>query len=173
MKAQDPSMLYKLMVLYMLKVMQAPLTNSEICEFILDKGYTDTFNIQIVITDLLNDKLINAEKMHNRTYYTLLQEGKDVLESLESRIAPAIKNEIYSYLSAKEYEIKNDHSIQTKVSKKSDDEYEALLTAYDKKGEILSIKMTFPTESLAMSVCDKFNDENNDIYKYLISKLLK
>lgn len=173
MTVQDSSMLYKLMVLYMLKVMQAPLTNSEICEFILDKGYTDTFNIQIVITDLLNDKLIHAEKMHNRTYYTLLQEGREVLESLEGRIATGIKNEIYSYLSSKEYEIKNDHSIQTKVNKKSDDEYESVLKAFDKKGEILSITMTFPTESLAMSVCDKFNDENSDIYKYLISKLLK
>ncbi len=157
----------------MLKVMQAPLTNSEICEYILDKGYTDTFNIQIVITDLLNDKLIESEKMHNRTYYSMTDEGSDVLNSLESRIAPVIKNDIYSYLSSKEYDIKNNHSIQTKVNKISDEEYEAVLSAFDKRGQILSISLSFPTEALAVSACDNFNNTNTDIYKYLIGKLLK
>lgn len=161
------------MVLYMLKVMDAPLTNSEISEYMLDKGYTDTFNIQIVITDLLNDNLIQSEKMHNRTYYTLLEEGRNILESLEDRIAKGIKNEIYAYLSHKEYEIKNNHSIQVKVEKKADDEYEAVLKAFDRRGQILSISMSFPTESLAESACDNFNKENSDIYKYLVGKLLR
>lgn len=37
---QDTLMLYKLMVLYMLNKVDFPLTNSQISEFILDKGYT-------------------------------------------------------------------------------------------------------------------------------------
>lgn len=165
-------MLYKLMVLYMLKV-QNPLTNSEICEYILDKGYTDTFNIQIVITDLINDNLIECEKKHNRTYYNINEEGLKILESLENRVALDIRKDIYSYLSNKEYQIKNDHSIQTSVNKISDSEYEAVLSAYDKNGKLLEINLRFPTQNLADSVCDNFVNENSDIYKYLIEKLLK
>lgn len=36
--SQDTLMLYKLMVLYMLNKVDFPLTNSQISEFILDKG---------------------------------------------------------------------------------------------------------------------------------------
>lgn len=173
MKAQDSSMLYKLMVLYMLKVMDASLTNAEITEFILDKGYTDSFNIQIVITDLLNEHLIESEKMHNRTYYSLTEDGRSTIDSLEGRIASGIRNDIYSYLSSKDYEIKNNHSIRTVVNEIAEDEYEAVLSAFDKKGQLLSISVTFPTKNLAETACSSFNENNNDIYKYLVSKLLK
>ena len=44
--SQDTLMLYKLMVLYMLNKVDFPLTNSQISEFILDKGYTNYFSLQ-------------------------------------------------------------------------------------------------------------------------------
>lgn len=36
--------LYKLIILYMLDKVDFPLTNSQISEFVLDKGYTDYSN---------------------------------------------------------------------------------------------------------------------------------
>ena len=49
---QDTLMLYKLMVLYMLNKVDFPLTNSQISEFILDKGYTNYFTLQQALHDL-------------------------------------------------------------------------------------------------------------------------
>ena len=39
----DALTLYKLIILYMLDKVDFPLTNSQLSEFILDKGYTDYF----------------------------------------------------------------------------------------------------------------------------------
>ena len=39
--AVDTYTLYKLIVLYMLDNLDFPLTNSQISEFVLEKGYTD------------------------------------------------------------------------------------------------------------------------------------
>ena len=50
--SQDTLMLYKLMVLYMLNKVDFPLTNSQISEFILDKGYTNYFTLQQALHDL-------------------------------------------------------------------------------------------------------------------------
>ena len=36
----EPFTLYKLIILYMLKKVDFPLTNSQISEFVLDEGYT-------------------------------------------------------------------------------------------------------------------------------------
>ena len=61
---QDVLTLYKLMVLYMLNKVDFPLTNSQISEFILDKGYTNYFSLQQAIHDLSDTELIRTEQIH-------------------------------------------------------------------------------------------------------------
>ena len=63
--SQDTLMLYKLMVLYMLNKVDFPLTNSQISEFILDKGYTNYFSLQQALHDLSDTELIRTEHIHN------------------------------------------------------------------------------------------------------------
>ena len=46
--------LYKLMILYMLDRVDFPLTGSQISQFILDKGYTTYFNLQIALNETDN-----------------------------------------------------------------------------------------------------------------------
>ena len=47
--------LYKLMILYMLDRVDFPLTGSQISQFILDKGYTTYFNLQIALNELIEN----------------------------------------------------------------------------------------------------------------------
>ena len=50
--SQESLTLYKLIVLYMLDRVAFPLTQSQISEFILDKGYTNYLTLQQVIAEL-------------------------------------------------------------------------------------------------------------------------
>lgn len=59
--------LYKLIILYMLDKVDFPLTNSQISEFVLDKGYTDYFKLQQALSELADGGLILKESTHNRT----------------------------------------------------------------------------------------------------------
>lgn len=43
--------LYKLMILFLIKKVDFPLSNSQISEFILDKGYTTYFKLQQAFHD--------------------------------------------------------------------------------------------------------------------------
>ena len=45
----DPQVLYKLMVLYMLRQANLPLSNEQISEFFLSKEYTNYLSLQQVI----------------------------------------------------------------------------------------------------------------------------
>ena len=49
----DPITLYKLMVLYMLKQVNFPLTNSQLTSFFLDHEYTTYFSLQQALNELL------------------------------------------------------------------------------------------------------------------------
>ena len=51
----------------MMKKVDFPLTNSQISEFILDKGYTTYFKLQQAISELIESAFIEEEVVQNRT----------------------------------------------------------------------------------------------------------
>ena len=57
----EPLTLYKLIVLYMMKKVDFPLTNAQISEFILDKGYTTYFKLQQAISELIDSEFVEEE----------------------------------------------------------------------------------------------------------------
>ena len=61
----EPFTLYKLIVLYMLEKLDFPLTNGQISEFILDKGYTTYFTLQQALSEMVESNLIREEFVHN------------------------------------------------------------------------------------------------------------
>ena len=64
----DALTLYKLIILYMLDRVDFPLTNSQISEFILDKGYTDYFKLQQAISELTQAEFIRVKTIRNSSH---------------------------------------------------------------------------------------------------------
>ena len=75
----EPLTLYKLMILYMLKQVKFPLSNSQISEFFLDNEYTTYFTLQQALSELLESTLIRVETTRNSTRYEITREGEDTL----------------------------------------------------------------------------------------------
>ena len=173
MKTQDSSMLYKLIVLYAVKCAPFALSNGDITEVIIDKGYMDALTIQSVINELIDSGLILSETKYNRTYLTLSKEGQDTITALEDRLNIEIKDDIHNYMLTKNTYYLNEHSIQTVIKKNKSSEYVACLVGKDKKGDLINLEMTFPTERLAKNACENFRKSSDKIYQYLINELLK
>ena len=74
---QEPTTLYKLMVLYMLNCVNFPLTTAQIAEFILDRDYTNFLTLQTVFSDLTETGLAQSKTILNRTQLSLTDEGKN------------------------------------------------------------------------------------------------
>ena len=60
--------MYKLLVLYMIDVIDYPLSNAQLSDFILGHGYTDYFNLQQAISDLIDTGMIEATKVIYKIY---------------------------------------------------------------------------------------------------------
>ena len=65
----EPFTTYKLIVLYMAKHAKETLTNSQISEFILDREYTDYFQLQKVLSELTETELLRKRTISNSSYY--------------------------------------------------------------------------------------------------------
>lgn len=169
---QDPLTLYKLIVLYMLSRVKFPLTNAQISDFLLEREYTNYLTLQQVISELAEARMISQETIRNRTRLWITAEGRETLNYFQNRINYAIKEDIDSYLRENEHVLRNEISVlgDYRYTAKTG-EYEARLTATEKDITLIDIKISVPTEEIAKSVCDHWQEKNEEIYQYLTSQL--
>ena len=100
----EPFTIYKLIVLYMAQHSKEALTNSQISEFVLDREYTDYFQLQKVLSELTETGLLNKRTISNSSYYELTKEGSSTLSYFEKnlskeRCCSVGKSEIYRRMS--------------------------------------------------------------------------
>lgn len=169
--SQDPLMLYRLIVLYMLNQVSFPLTKAQLGDFILEKEYTNFLTLQQVIAELNENRLIASKSIRNRTHLSITEDGQETLSYFENRINEEIKSDIIKYLRDNELELRNEVSILSDYYKATNGEYEAHLVAKDKDIELVHIKMTVPDEKIAETICDNWQSKNQEIYKQLTGQL--
>lgn len=168
---QEPTTLYKLIILYMLDKVKFKLSYSQISEFILSEEYTNFITLQQIISDLQDSELIKSDSLMNRTYFSITSEGKNTLSYFGNRIGEAIIKDVDKYLEDKHLELKNEASITSNYYKSTSGEYEAELIAREKDIELVHIKLSVPSEEMASTICDSWQKKNQSIYKYLMQEL--
>ena len=97
----DAMTLYKLIILFILDKVDFSLTNAQLSNLILEKEYTNYFNIQTAISELETAGLIKGETIRNSSYFLITSEGRETLSFFNREISEAIKNEIIDYLKKK------------------------------------------------------------------------
>ncbi len=161
-----------MIVLYMLKRCEIPLSKSQIYDFILEKEYTTFLTLQEVFSELSGASLIIEKTMGNRTYLEITPDGEDTLDFFGNRLNPAIKQQIDEYLKANSMKLVNEASIMGDYQKTGENEYLVKLIARENGQDLVNIAMPVPTEEIAQEMLDKWQDNNQDIYMYLVSKLM-
>lgn len=171
MASADVSTLYKLIVLYMLDNLDFPLTNSQISEFILDKGYTDYFTLQQTFYDLEASELIHPENIRNSTRYMITETGRETISMFESKLPEGIKEDITRFFEEKKYQLRKEIDITADyypVGK----EYMVKCMVKEKKYTLLELKMNVVSKEQAIYICDHWQQKSEEVYNYLIKSLL-
>ena len=164
--------LYKLIILYMLDKVDYSLTKSQVFDFMLEKNYTDYFTLQKVMNQLTDDTLIESKFKRNASHLTITEKGKETIELLKNDISEPIRTEIDTYLTDNEVQLRNEVSISADYYKSTSGEYVAELAARERNSDLVSIKITMPTEEAASEICNNWQKKNQDVYAYLMETLL-
>lgn len=164
--------IYKLTILYMLDSVEFQLSNAIISDFILKEEFTDYFNIQTALSELIDDGLISSSTTYKTTYYSLTDDGKDTLNCFHYEISGQIKSDVKEYLKEHFNEIVETLSVVSDYSKSSDNNYIAECKILERGTFLASIKLSVSTEQMAQSVCTNFKNKSSEIYTCLIKNLL-
>ena len=167
-----PFTTYKLIVLYMLQNSENDLTNSQISEFILEKEYTNYFHLQQAISELVDARLLQKEKISNTSYYRITAEGRDTLSYFENDLSPEIRQEVQVYL--KEIGCQVPERIITPA-----DYYETPQGSYavrcqliEKGTSLLDLSIAAPNKEAARSIALNWAQKSQDIYAKIMEELL-
>ena len=164
--------LYKLMILYMLRKVNFPLSNTQITEFILDREYTDYFHVQQAINDLADSKLITVETIRNTSMYTATIDGEKTLEYFSSDISYPIKKEIDKYLSDNAFELRNESCMLADWEQTEDGGYAVHCRVREGKETIIDLTINVTTAEEAERVCERWPEKSQEIYVDVMTKLL-
>ncbi|MDO4519273.1 MAG: DUF4364 family protein [Eubacteriales bacterium] len=171
---ESPFTTYKLIVLYMLKNTENPLTNSQISEFILDHEYTNYFNLQQAISELVEVSLIKKQTIINTSYYQLTEDGQNTLSFFENELSAQIRDEVIEYL--KSIGIKKAEPLLTPANyypaTTQQDTYTVRCQIVQKNITLFDISFNVPGIDAAKAICLNWPDKSQEIYESIIEKLL-
>lgn len=168
----EPSILYKLIILHLLNKVDFPLTNSQISEFILDKGYTNYFKLQQVLSELCENGFITEESSHNRTLYHITEEGIETIHFFKNDISPAIQQDIDAFLAEKQFDLKNESSVKADYYQNSNMEYSVRCQVIEKDSPLIDLTIVVPTENEAKKAVMNWSEKNAQLYALIMGELL-
>ena len=149
----EPFTIYKLIVLYMAQHSKKALTNSQISEFVLDREYTDYFQLQKVLSELTD-------------------EGSNTLSYFENNLSQEIKKEIEEYLKNCGYEKKNRILTPADYYTTPQGGYAVRCQIIEKDSTVLDLNLIAPGKEAAQAICRNWAHKSQDIYSTLMAELI-
>lgn len=168
----DVMTLYKLIILFILDKVDFSLTNAQLSDFILNKGYTNYFNIQKAINELEEVGLIHGKTIRNSSYFEITREGQETLSFFNKEIGDTIKNEIIDYLTENKYQLREEVSTVSDFYEEKKGEYITRCYVQERGSKIVEISLNVSSEDEAVSICNNWKEKSQEIYAYLMRELL-
>lgn len=171
--AMDSSTLYKLIILYMLNKVNFPLTNSQITGFFLEKEYTTYFNVQQVLSELVDSELISCETVRNASYYHITSEGGETLGFFVNKIPGPIMDDMDLFLIKNKYELRNEVGTISDYYRSTNQDYIVHCQVKEGKSTLIELNLSVPTKEEAALMCNNWKEASQDIYASIMRKLMK
>ena len=156
----------------MLNKVDFPLTNSQISEFVLDKGYTTYFKLQQAISELTESGFIREESTHSRTFYHLTEDGAETIQYFKNKISSAIQLDIDQFLDEKEYDLKNEVAVKADYYRNTNTEYSVRCQVIENALPLIDLTVTVPTEQEAVTISNNWNKKSQEVYALIMAHLL-
>ena len=168
----QPFTIYKLIVLYMVSHSEKEVSNSQITDFILERGYTSYFHLQQAISELMESRLLEKRTISNTSYYSLTEEGKAVLSALEAELSSEIRKDILDYLRV--LGCKEPERILTPADcyETPQGNYAVRCQLVEKNTTLIDLNLIAPSQEAARSICRSWPKKSQNIYELIMEELL-
>lgn len=168
----EPLTLYKLMILYLLKSVNYPLTNNQLSGFFLGYDYTTYFTLQQAISELDDAGLIKTHPSKKSTRYEITQEGSNTIELFGNDISSGAIEDMNGFLKENKMKLRQESSNYTDYTVTETGDYIVHAEVREENNILYAIDVNVPDKESAERICAKWSEKNQEIYAFIIKNLL-
>ena len=168
----EPTMIYKIAVLELLKKSGFPLSNSQLSNFFLEGDLTDYFSAQQAISDDEDAGLISSTTTHNSTTYSLTEEGEHTLKLFRDKLNKAMLEDISRYLATNSIDMKQENSYRANYTKLAAGGYLVHCKISEEDSTLLDLTMKVGSAEQADTICNNWKVRSEDVYTSIMDILI-
>ena len=161
----------KLLVLYVIKSLKQPISNSQLTEIILENNFINYFTLQQYISELESSKFVEYIEKNQKKLITITSRGENVLSIFNDRITPLKRDIINNYISSAIDNIKRELTISSDYTIEKNNYYVVNLKALEDESLLMDLKISVPSKKQATSLCTKWKENPSELYTKIISSL--
>ena len=161
----------KLLVLYVIKSLKQPISNTQLTEIILENNFINYFTLQQYISELEYSNFVKYIEKNEKKLISITDKGEKVLSFFNDRIAQIKRDIIDNYISATIENIKKELTIYSDYTIDNNDSYIVNLRAFEDESLLIDLKVSVPSKKQANALCSKWKDDPSTIYTKIIQSL--
>ncbi len=169
--ATSPLTIYKLIVLYMLSRAEGEVYKDRISDFLLANGYANFVSLLRTYAEIEENGLIKSQHKMERESLKITEEGRETLRLFSAQISADIKNQVDQYLKDNGIELRREQDVSADYFLTTSGLYEVYLKVKEKDTTVVSLTLTVPEKEMALSICKRWREKNEEIYASLIEIL--
>ena len=163
--------LYKLIICKMLNRVNFALSNAQICDYLLDRGYASYFDVQQSLNEMVEEELLTVQTRLNTSSYELTPLGRESLEYFGNQIPDVIVRDLDEYMRVNRYHLRETASVRTDYTKDAAGGFRGTVQLIEQDALLLEMKLHADTEDEATHVADRFKRYHKEVYDYLYEVL--
>ncbi|MCL2047608.1 MAG: DUF4364 family protein [Defluviitaleaceae bacterium] len=166
----------KLLIMYLINLMDLPMSHSQITDFIIEKELMNHFALGQCLADMVKRGFLDAThenaKDENITRYTLTEEGLENLELLQGQIPRPARSLINQYVDQNRGIIKKGFEKTAHYFPNvENDEYIVKVGIYDRGMTLMEITVPVITREQAKHIQTNWNENYNALYDKILLTL--
>ncbi len=163
----------KLIILYLIEKIEIPLSNSEICQFALEKNLMDYFSVQQYLSELVESELLEMTTENNCIRYTITPNGEDTLNFFIKHISNYAKSVINTYAKENSKRIRAEYAVTANYFQEMNNEYTVKCGVYDSDGttSLMEISVNVATKDQARTICRNWKNDVATLYSDIMLRL--
>jgi len=159
----------KLLLLYILKMSPNKLTNNELTEFILDRGYMNYFALQQYLGEMVEGELIEFINEADDKNYLILEKGEMSLDLFKNKIPEKIIQELTNEFKLQVLTNVKETQVIGEYYPKENDQYSVNLKLVENDETLFSLYFDVASEAQGEKFCKLWKDNTESIYQNILN----
>lgn len=161
----------KLILLYFLQVSGLKITETDLLHIALDNGWMNYFDFARVTAELKDAGMMTTEKRPQGDLLVITPQGHEILDHFAERLPLSLRRNIEDYANGHKVDINRASQHIASYQKRDDRDYLVSLCIMDKEDALLSLEIALPTEEMAKTFVNRWEERSQDVFSELLRLL--